>query len=61
MLGGHPIEEGELSKGNFYAPTLIDKVKYDMAIAQEEPFAPLAPVLRFSTYEEAIQIANSTI
>lgn len=61
LTGGRPVEEGELSKGSYYAPTVLDKVAYDMSVAQEEPFAPVAPIIRFSTYDEAVKIANSTI
>jgi succinate-semialdehyde dehydrogenase/glutarate-semialdehyde dehydrogenase len=29
-------------------------------IMQQEPFAPIAPIARFSSFDEAIELANST-
>lgn len=58
--GGKPMTDGEFAKGSYYAPTLLDNVKSDMRIGQEEPFAPLAPIFRVASEEEAIEVANST-
>ncbi|KAJ0561388.1 putative succinate-semialdehyde dehydrogenase (NAD(+)) [Helianthus annuus] len=44
----------------FYEPTIIGDVKNEMLIARQEVFGPVAPVIRFKTEEEAIQIANDT-
>ncbi|XP_021993450.1 succinate-semialdehyde dehydrogenase, mitochondrial isoform X4 [Helianthus annuus] len=44
----------------FYEPTIISDVKNEMLIARQEIFGPVAPVIRFKTEEEAIQIANDT-
>ncbi|XP_052206645.1 succinate-semialdehyde dehydrogenase, mitochondrial [Diospyros lotus] len=44
----------------FYEPTVITDVKSDMLISREEVFGPVAPLLRFKTEEEAVQIANDT-
>ncbi len=60
LEGGKPMTEGEFAKGSYYAPTLLDNVKSDMRVGQEEPFAPLAPIFRVSSEEEAIDVANST-
>lgn len=60
IAGGKPLTEGDFAKGSYYAPTLLDNVKTDMRVGQEEPFAPLAPVFHVSSDEEAIEVANST-
>ncbi|GAB2276367.1 Succinate-semialdehyde dehydrogenase, mitochondrial [Dionaea muscipula] len=44
----------------FYEPTIITDVKSEMLISREEVFGPVAPLQRFKTEEEAIQIANDT-
>ncbi len=46
--------------GLFFQPTIITDVQAGMEIAQEEIFGPVLSVLRFSTEEEAIRIANDT-
>ncbi|MFI5413189.1 MAG: aldehyde dehydrogenase family protein [Candidatus Lutacidiplasmatales archaeon] len=45
-------------KGAFVVPTVFDSVAPDMAIAQQEIFGPVLDVLEFSTFDEAVEIAN---
>jgi succinate-semialdehyde dehydrogenase/glutarate-semialdehyde dehydrogenase len=56
VVGGKPHTLG----GNFYEPTVLADVQPDMRCAREETFGPVAPVLRFSSEEEVIQLANDT-
>jgi phosphonoacetaldehyde dehydrogenase len=51
---------GNIRKGALYSPTVLDQVKPDMEVVRTETFGPVSPVLRFSTIDEAIAIANST-
>lgn len=51
---------GKSLEGLFYAPTVLANATSEMVIAREEVFGPVAPVFRFSTEEEAIQMANDT-
>ena len=44
----------------FVNPTVLGNVTLDMNIMQEETFGPVAPIIPFKTYEEAIEIANGT-
>jgi betaine-aldehyde dehydrogenase len=44
--------------GAFVTPTVFDSVAPDMTIAQREIFGPVLDVLEFSTFDEAIEIAN---
>ena len=46
--------------GTFFEPTVIIGVTPAMKVAREETFGPLAPLFRFQTEEEAIQLANAT-
>ena len=59
VTGGTEMPEG-LSRGNFVAPTVFAEVTNDMTIAQEEIFGPVLAMTRYSTIEEAIDIANDT-
>lgn len=45
---------------NYFLPTLLTEVKSSMRVMREEVFAPIASVYRFTSYEEAIEVANST-
>ncbi|MBS1208411.1 MAG: succinic semialdehyde dehydrogenase [Proteobacteria bacterium] len=44
----------------FYTPTILTDVTPDMRVAREEIFGPVAPLFRFSSEAEAIQMANDT-
>jgi succinate-semialdehyde dehydrogenase/glutarate-semialdehyde dehydrogenase len=45
---------------NFYTPTILANATRDMAIFREETFSPVAPIFRFRTEAEAIEMANDT-
>ncbi|MDR3099572.1 MAG: NAD-dependent succinate-semialdehyde dehydrogenase [Paraburkholderia sp.] len=45
-------------EGYFFAPTVLTDVPLTARIMNEEPFGPLAPVTRFSRYEDAVAEAN---
>jgi len=44
--------------GWFFEPTIFDGVDNDDRLAQEEIFGPIASVVTFDSYEEAIELAN---
>ena len=46
--------------GTFFEPTVLADVTTDMAVTREETFGPVAPLFRFETEEQAIQMANDT-
>jgi succinate-semialdehyde dehydrogenase/glutarate-semialdehyde dehydrogenase len=46
--------------GSFFEPTVLINVPSNAAIFSEETFGPVAPLIRFTTEEEAISLANST-
>ena len=58
LLGGQ--RASELGPGYFYRPTVLDSVTVESRVAQEEPFGPIVPILRFHDLDEAIRIANGT-
>ena len=44
----------------FFEPTVLSGVTSQMKVAREETFGPLAPLFRFGSDEEGIQMANDT-
>ena len=46
------------SKGFFFEPTVITGARQDDAVVQEETFGPVITVQKFSTEEEALEMAN---
>ncbi|HEU5198596.1 MAG TPA: aldehyde dehydrogenase family protein [Ktedonobacterales bacterium] len=60
LTGGRAYSEGLLAEGAFYAPTVFSGVTPDMRIAREEIFGPVLSVLPVNSYDEAIEVANST-
>jgi succinate-semialdehyde dehydrogenase/glutarate-semialdehyde dehydrogenase len=46
--------------GSFFEPTILTGVTTDMKVTKEETFGPVAPLFRFKTEEEAIEMANDT-
>jgi aldehyde dehydrogenase (NAD+) len=61
LLVGGGIPTGEhLANGFYVEPTVFGDVKPDSEIAQVEVFGPVLSMMRFSTEEEALEIANGT-
>ena len=58
LLAGGTDAHQQYPKGAFVVPTIFDAVAPDMTIAQREIFGPVLDVIEFSTYDEAIAIAN---
>jgi succinate-semialdehyde dehydrogenase/glutarate-semialdehyde dehydrogenase len=56
LLGGkrHPFGQ------TFFEPTVLGEVTPKMKVASEETFGPVAPLFRFETDEQAVQMANDT-
>jgi succinate-semialdehyde dehydrogenase / glutarate-semialdehyde dehydrogenase len=46
--------------GSFYIPTVLTGIRADMLIMHEETFGPVAPLMKFTTDAEVVQLANST-
>jgi len=60
LCGGKIPEQEELRKGFFFEPAVFADVSPQMRIFQEEIFGPVACVSRFSSLEEAVNIANNS-
>jgi len=57
LLAGGSAADG---CGYFYRPTVIDAVPPASDIVRQEIFGPVAPIMHFSSEEEAYRIANDT-
>ena len=60
--GGRILCGGELlaHPGRYFAPTLVDQVAPESALAREETFAPVLPILRVADADEAVRLANDS-
>ncbi|GAC1588171.1 MAG: NAD-dependent succinate-semialdehyde dehydrogenase [Acidimicrobiales bacterium] len=56
VTGGAPVD----GAGYFFAPTVLTDISQDARLRREEIFGPVAPVIAFSTDDEAIAAANDT-
>ncbi|MCI5110451.1 MAG: NAD-dependent succinate-semialdehyde dehydrogenase [Marivita sp.] len=54
-------DESGSNDGNFIAPTIVTGATRDMAFSTEETFGPLAPLFKFETEDDVIELANDTI
>jgi benzaldehyde dehydrogenase (NAD) len=54
---GARLAAGGTYEGLFYRPTVLDNVRSGMPAYAEEVFGPVAPVIRFSSVEEAVSLA----
>ncbi|TCN78708.1 succinate-semialdehyde dehydrogenase/glutarate-semialdehyde dehydrogenase [Vibrio crassostreae] len=59
--GAEPVTPIKDLDGLFLQPVILKDVKHSMDIVQQEIFGPVAPVMKFDTDEELIEMANDTI
>lgn len=57
--GRNAVVEGK-ENGLYVGPTVIDHVRPDMAVAQEEIFGPVISIMRTNTVDEALAIENAS-
>ncbi|KAG4080978.1 hypothetical protein HA402_010149 [Bradysia odoriphaga] len=57
IAGGKPHALG----GTFFEPTVVRDVTQSMRFAQEETFGPVAPLFRFDSEAQVVEMANNTI
>lgn len=59
--GAKPVSELKKLDGLFMQPVVLKDVTHDMKIVSEEIFGPVAPVIRFDSDAQLIEMANDTI
>lgn len=60
VASGATLVAGGEFDGLYYRPTVLDNVRPDTPAYCQEVFGPVAPVIRFRSIEEAIDLANDT-
>jgi succinate-semialdehyde dehydrogenase len=61
ICGGKEPDGEEYKNGYFFEPTVLTNVNHEMIVMTEETFGPVAPIMRVSNLEEAIEYANDSI
>ena len=56
LLGGNPDPD---QPGNFYPTTLVADIDNDNPLVAEEQFGPALPIIRYTTVDEAVAMANA--
>ncbi|MDO9402490.1 MAG: phosphonoacetaldehyde dehydrogenase [Polaromonas sp.] len=57
---GARLLTGNQREGALFAPTVLDRVRPEMAVVLEETFGPVSPIMTFGNIDEAIRISNGT-
>ncbi|GGC83791.1 putative aldehyde dehydrogenase YcbD [Thalassobacillus devorans] len=60
LYGGEQLTDEEHANGFYMTPAVFEEVTSDMAIAREEIFGPVIALIKASSLEEAIEVANDT-
>ncbi|WP_338508852.1 NAD-dependent succinate-semialdehyde dehydrogenase [Pseudomonas poae] len=58
--GGCRIRDAVADGPNYYAPTVLINAASHMELCNEETFGPVAPIFRFTTEAQVIELANDT-
>jgi lactaldehyde dehydrogenase / glycolaldehyde dehydrogenase len=60
VLGGARPEGEAFARGFWYPPTVLVDVTPDMQVMREETFAPITPIMKVGSLDEAIEYANDS-
>src|SRR5271168_4158133 len=58
LLGGHAVDTPE--KGYYIAPTIFADIAPTARLAQEEVFGPVLAIIKSTSFNQALEIANNT-
>jgi len=59
-LGGKRPDGPQFEKGYWYEPTILTECTNDMEIMREEIFGVVSPIMRISSFEQAMELANDS-
>lgn len=60
IKGGAKLVAGGHRRGAFMEPTVLTDIPKDLPTFREEVFGPVAPLMRFTTVDEAVRMANDS-
>lgn len=60
LHGGKPVQVNDFEEGYYYQPTIIEVDSNQCTLNQEEVFGPVVSLMKFSSEEEVIALANDT-
>jgi aldehyde dehydrogenase (NAD+)/betaine-aldehyde dehydrogenase len=60
LCGGHATTDPQTGLGWFFEPTIVDDLRADDELVQEEIFGPVLAVQIFDDLEHAVDLANGT-
>lgn len=61
VTGGHTVSDGEMARGFYCAPTIVDGLPIDHAFFTEELFLPILVIGEYEDLDDAMRRANSSI
>ena len=61
LVGGNVLTEGELAKGYYVEPTVVEGLPEDHPLVKTELFVPILHLARVKTLDEAMKKANDTL
>jgi acyl-CoA reductase-like NAD-dependent aldehyde dehydrogenase len=61
VRAGAVVRTGGTRRDAFIEPTVLTQVPLDVHLFNEEVFGPVAPLVAFSDYEEAVSVANRSV
>jgi len=61
VAGGYPLTEGDLAKGFYCAPTIVDGLPRDHALFKEELFLPFVVIGEYTDLDDALREANDSL
>jgi betaine-aldehyde dehydrogenase len=53
-------DSGGQARGHFFSPAVVTGAPAETALLREETFGPVAPIVRVTSLDQAIELANST-
>jgi lactaldehyde dehydrogenase/glycolaldehyde dehydrogenase len=59
-VGGKRPEGEQFNKGHWYEPTVLTGCTNDMAVMRDEVFGVVSPIMRVSSYDQALELANDS-